>query len=46
VRFSCGLMQCASSCRSGEVFVFLSEGVTHPGEKSSPKRDNVGKPLF
>jgi len=26
--------------------VILSEGVTRPGEKSSPKRDNVVRPLF
>ena len=33
-----------SSSRRG-LCVILSEGGTRPGEKSSSKRDNVGKPL-
>ena len=44
------------SKRSGDVFVeyssrrglcvVSSQGVTRPGEKISPKRDNVMRPLF
>ena len=35
------LMHFSSNPRPGEVCVVLSEGVTRPGERISPKRDNV-----
>jgi len=35
-----------SNPRSGEVCVFLGTGTTRSCKKSSPKRDDVVKPLF